>query len=132
MADAVQRQLLVDTDVLIDFLRGRRAAVDFITRHQESILLPAMVAAELYAGIRDDAELAILDDFLASFRLLPLTAEIARTGGLWQRDFAKSHGVGLADCIIAATAQSAGAELITLNTRHYPMFNNLKPPYRKK
>ncbi|TFG89271.1 MAG: type II toxin-antitoxin system VapC family toxin, partial [Hyphomicrobiales bacterium] len=41
----------------------------------------------------------------------------------------KSHGVGLADAIIAATADSENAELKTLNVKHYPMFKGLTPPY---
>ena len=35
------------------------------------------------------------------------------------------------DVIIAATADSENAELQTLNTKHYPMFENLTPPYEK-
>jgi predicted nucleic acid-binding protein len=38
----------------------------------------------------------------------------------------------LADAIIAATAESARAELKTFNAKHYPMLKGLKPPYIKK
>ena len=46
--------------------------------------------------------------------------------------FGKSHGVGLADAIIAATSQIENADLATLNTKHYPMIVRLKPAYSKK
>ena len=42
------------------------------------------------------------------------------------------HEVGLADAVIAATAESLGAELKTLNVKHFPMLKGLKPPYVKK
>ena len=48
-----------------------------------------------------------------------------------KRDYAKSHGVGLADAIIAATVYAEHAELKTLNAKHYPMIKGLKPAYRK-
>jgi len=61
----------------------------------------------------------------------PLNAEIAKTGGLHKRDYAKSNGVGLADAISAATAEAENAELKTLNTKHCPMFKGLRPAYTK-
>jgi predicted nucleic acid-binding protein len=58
--------------------------------------------------------------------------EVARVGGLYRRDYGKSHGVGLADAIIAATARSEGAELSTLNVKLYPMLKGLKRAYSKR
>ena len=46
-------------------------------------------------------------------------------------DFGKSHGVGLADAIMAATAETENADLKTLNIKNYPMFSGLKPAYKK-
>ena len=46
-------------------------------------------------------------------------------------DYAASHGVGLADAIIAATATLEDAALGTLNIKHYPMLAGLEPAYRK-
>ena len=63
--------------------------------------------------------------------VIPVTSEIAKSGGLYKYKYGKSHGIGLADAIIAATAQTENADLKTLNIRHYPMFKNLKPAYKK-
>ncbi|MFA6011740.1 MAG: type II toxin-antitoxin system VapC family toxin [Desulfobacteraceae bacterium] len=125
------KSVLLDTDVLIDFFRGYEKAVDFISAHQDRILLSAIVVAELYAGVKGATELAALNDFISLFRVVPVSAEIAMTGGLYKRDYGKSHGVGLADAILAATAETESAELKTLNTRHYPMLKGLKPAYNK-
>lgn len=127
MADS----FLLDTDVLIDFLRGYDKSVDFITANSHKIILSSIVVAEMYAGVKGASELTALDNFVSLFTVIPVTSEIARTGGLFKRDFAKSHGIGLADAIIAATCESEDAALKTLNIKHYPMIKGLKPAYKK-
>lgn len=122
---------LPDTDVLIDFLRGYQQAVDFINVNASQIILSTIVIAELYAGVRGKQELAILNNFVSLFDTIPMNSEIAKIGGLYKRDFGKSHGVGLADAIMAATCHSKNAQLKTLNVKHYPMIKNLEPAYIK-
>nr|WP_319395536.1 type II toxin-antitoxin system VapC family toxin [uncultured Desulfobacter sp.] len=122
---------LPDTDVLIDFLRGYQQAVDFINLNVSQIILSTIVIAELYAGVRGKQELTILNNFVSLFDVIPMNSEIAKIGGLYKRDFGKSHGVGLADAIIAATCHSKNAQLKTLNVKHYPMIKNLEPAYIK-
>lgn len=127
-------KLLVDTDVLIDYLRGHPKAVGFITEYADDIAVSAMSVAELFAGVRGEAhepEQRALQDFLELFAILPVTATIAKSGGIYRRDYAGSHGVGLADAIIAATAVATEATLQTRSVRHYPMFPGIEPAYRK-
>lgn len=122
--------LLVDTGILVDFLRGLPAAVDFVQTHASRVVLSSIVIAELYSGARDD-ELAELDDLPRLFAVKPLTAPIARVGGLLRARYGRSHGLCLADALIAATAQQYGLTIQTLNVMHFPMFPGLEPPYRK-
>ncbi len=128
----MNKPLLLDTDVFVDFLRGHPAAVAYVTARVNRIVLCPLVAAELYAGVRDDEELERLDEFLSLFQVADLTRDIARRAGLHKRDFHQSHGTGLADAVVAATAELSGAELKTLNVKHYPMLKGLKPPYVKR
>ena len=126
--------ILVDTDVLIDFLRGYGPAVSFVNVHSDRIVLSAVVVAELYAGARgakDDPEQTVLENLLSLFRVVPINNEIARLGGLYRRDYGPSHGISLPDALVAATAFLERAELKTLNVRHYPMFEGIEPAYRK-
>jgi len=125
------RPILPDTDVLVDFLRGHSEAMGFVDAHADRIILSSIVLAELYAGVKGDVEYAALEAFVSLFRVVPVNAEIAKAGGLYRRDYDKSHGVGLADAILAATAEIENAELRTLNIRHYPMLKDLKPAYSK-
>jgi predicted nucleic acid-binding protein len=122
---------LLDTDVLVDFFRGHSKAVAFVNANSPQIILSSIVVAELYAGVKGDAEQVALDDFISLFRVFPVSAEIAKTGGLYRRDYGKSHGIGLADAILAATAEAENAQLKSLNTKHYPMLEGLKPAYKK-
>lgn len=123
--------LLLDTDVLVDFFRGYSKAVTFVNANSFRIILSSIVIAELYAGVKGDAELSALENFVSLFRVIPVTSEIAKTGGLYKRDYGKSHGVGLADAIIAATCDAENADLKTLNIKHYPMIKGLNPTYKK-
>ncbi len=122
---------LFDTDVLVDFLRGQPKAIALVQAQADRIILSSIVVAELYAGIKNAEELSILDAFISLFRVVPVSAEMARAGGLYKKQYAKSHGVGLADAIVAATAEAENADLKTLNTKHYPMLKGLEPAYAK-
>ena len=125
------KSFLLDTDILVDFFRGHSKAVAFVKAQSGRIILSSIVVAELYAGVKGKSEQALLDSFISLFRVIPVGTEIARTGGLYKRDYGKSHGVGLADAILAATAEAENAELKTLNTKHYPMLKSLSPAYKK-
>ena len=124
------KPVLLDTDVLVDFLRGHGKAVAFVNACSDRIILSTVVIAELYAGVREEEE-DVLADFIALFRVAPVTAEIAKAGGRYKRDYGKSHGVGLADGILAATVEAENAELATLNTKHFPMLHGVRPAYTK-
>jgi predicted nucleic acid-binding protein len=125
------KPILLDTDVLVDFFRGYSKAVAFINANNARIILSSIVVAELFAGVKGDAEQVALQDFISLFHVIPVSSEIGKAGGLYKRDYGKSHGVGLADAIMAATAEAENAELKTLNTKHYPMLKGLKPAYNK-
>lgn len=127
----MKRAVLPDTDVLVDFLRGYAAAVQAVKAWSDQIILSSIVVAELYAGARGVEELDVLDHFVSLFRVVPVSTELARAGGLYRQQFHASHGVGLADGIVAATVEREHAELKTLNVRHYPMFKDLAAPYSK-
>jgi len=123
--------ILVDTDVLIDFFRGYGKAVTFVNANSSRIILSAIGVAELYAGIKGETEETAIEKFISLFRVVPVNSEIAKIGGIFRRVYARSHGLGLADAIIAATCEVERAELKTLNIKHYPMINGLISPYEK-
>ena len=113
--------MMIDTDVLIDYLRGKADAVEFIEGLTTRILISSITVAELYAAVREGNERTALDQFISAFEFVPIDAAIAVEGGLFRRDFGKSHNVGLTDAIIAASAKARNAVLVTLNSKHFPM-----------
>lgn len=126
--------LLFDTDVLIDHLRGFGPAVDLLSSSTSRLFLSAISVAELYQGVRggpEGLEQRTLRRFLDRFEIIPLSPDIAMKAGLLRKEYRTSHGVGLADSVIAATATSLGARIMTLNVKHYPMFEGLAPAYTK-
>jgi predicted nucleic acid-binding protein len=124
-------QLLIDTDVLIDYLRDNQDAVTYLESLTPPISVSAITVAELYAGVRDGVERTTLDRFVDSFQVVSVDRSIAIRAGIIRRDFGKSHGTGLADAIIAATAEAQQSDLVTLNHKHFQMLKNVIVPYQK-
>lgn len=124
--------LLLDTDLLIEYLRGRPAAIEYLESLASAHLaVSAITVAELYAGVRDETEEAALESFLEAFDVIPLSHALARRGGLHRRNHGPSHGVGLADALIAATAEAGEARLVTFNRKHFPMLQDVVVPYSR-
>jgi predicted nucleic acid-binding protein len=124
-------RLLLDTDILIDYLRGRAEAVAYLENRSEPLAVSAITVAELYAGVREGEERTKLTLFLSALEVIPVDEQIAARGGLFRRDYSKSHGTGLADALIAATAELHHATLVTLNAKHFPMVTGVLVPYVK-
>lgn len=123
--------MLVDTDILIDYLRGHPQAVAFLETHAYEIRISAVSVAELFQGVREGSERQALSKFASSLTVLPLTAEIAEQAGILHRDYKAKTGCGLADCMIAATAVNYTLELATLNAKHFTMLKGVQVPYQK-
>ncbi|MGQ0773422.1 MAG: type II toxin-antitoxin system VapC family toxin [Pseudonocardiales bacterium] len=125
--------ILIDTDVLIANLRGVEAARDWLrdARARTGRLAVSVVTnAEIIAGMRSPERREVIR-LLNSLRPLPATDMIAHRAGELRRQYRRSHtGIGLVDYLIAATAQVHGLELATLNTKHFPMFDDLKRPFQ--
>jgi predicted nucleic acid-binding protein len=115
--------VLCDTTVLIDALRGRPAAERLRTVHQRGAVLytSAINVEEVVRGLKPGEETAARRMF-NGLRMASLGREEGEMAGTWRREFA-ARGVTLAqgDCLIAAAAVSLGAHLATANVKDYPM-----------
>ncbi len=120
--------LLLDTSVLIEHLRSRPGAAEFIDSLSSKPLISVVSVAEVFAGAKaDEEDRRRLDHFLSSFEIIPLTSDVARTAGLFRRD----HEIRLPDAIIAATAEAHGAVLMTFNLRDFEMLERAQEPYSR-
>lgn len=112
---------LLDTNVLIDALRGLPAAVSYLEGLGDvETVCSVITVAELWAGA-EKGEQSQLEAFLGAFRSQPVDEEIARQAGEFMKTYGKSHGLTMPDALIAATACVISATLVTRNTRHFPM-----------
>ena len=115
------RKVVVDTDILINFLRGKERAREFLLSLVEdaTIYCSAITAAEIYAGMKEhDKERT--GELIESLNVADITLEIAKKAGEYKRSI-KKQSLELDDCLVAATAFIKEAVLATGNGKHYPM-----------
>ena len=114
---------LIDTDILIDHFHGHQAAFNFITQQivgGEVLAISVVTITEFAGGMRPGEE-ERTEHLLSLFTVLEVNEAIARQAGRYLRQFRRSHGLELGDALIAASANMAGAEIVTRNHKHYPM-----------
>ena len=121
--------VLVDTNVLIDYLNDRPKAGHYLEGLSRMPAISVCTIMELYAGAFDRSEERQIDRMAQSLDVLAVSAQIARAAGQHMQHFARSHGLDDLDAIIAATAEHHGLELATLNVKHFPMFKRVKAAY---
>ncbi len=121
--------IVLDTTVLVDLLRGSSDANAFRDALDRQITCSEVTRVELLSGMRS-AERGSTERLFSVIRWIPVDEGIARNAGSLGRRFRRSHaGIGAVDLIIAATALELSAPLATVNVRHFPMFEGLRPPY---
>ena len=120
--------IVLDTTVLVDLLRGHRAAFDYLAGLQEPPACSEVTRVEVLRGVRHHEREAV-ENLMRSLRWISLDEQVARRAGLLGRTWRRSDALTTPDLVIAATAVELGADLATSNVRHYPMFSGLTPPY---
>jgi len=114
-------KVVFDTDVLIEFLRGRDAARAFLLDVTRDAIpcCSVITVAELHAGMRPE-ESEPTGALLDGLEILPVTRRVAEVAGRFKKA-SSSRRLELADCLIAATAFLEGAAVATGDARDYPM-----------
>jgi hypothetical protein len=120
---------LLGSDVLIEYLRGRDQAVNYIDDLEGELLISVIAVAELFAGTRVDSEREAMDRFLSPLTAIPIGYLIANQGGQYRGQYRQSHGMSLNDAIIAAKARFEEAVLVSFNKRRFPIVADLIIPY---
>jgi predicted nucleic acid-binding protein len=122
--------MVLDTCIVIDVLRGKNAAIAFVTGLEAPPALSVVSVTELVAGCRNVKERRAVDRLLSHYAIHDIGFEIASLAGEFIQRYGPSHGTDPIDALIAATAKVRGLPLATLNLKHFPMFAGLTPPYR--
>ncbi|MDM8560834.1 type II toxin-antitoxin system VapC family toxin [Candidatus Parabeggiatoa sp. HSG14] len=125
--------IVVDTDILIDAGRGIEQALVYIKKYENQALLTVSIITkmELVVGCRDKNELRNTEKFLHRFGLLNLNENISKKADKLLLKYRLSHGLLIADALIAATAITWNYPLASKNQRDYrfiPELNLLPYP----
>jgi predicted nucleic acid-binding protein len=124
--------ILIDSDVLIEHLRGNTDARDWLVQARRTsgpLAMSVISVTEIAGGMRSPERREVMR-LLGSMQRFEVTEQVAWRAATLMREYRRSHsGIGLGDYLIAATALTEGLELATLNVGHYPMFTALKRPF---
>jgi predicted nucleic acid-binding protein len=119
-------EVLVDSDILIDHLRGYDPARQYLKRFEageEKGYLSVITVAERATGqMRQEGEENKIHQLLALFTHIDLDFTIAWRGG----EIRRQHGTRMADALIAATALMRDLPLSTRNLRHFAPIEGLR------
>ena len=120
--------IIVDTDVLIDAGRNVKEALNCLQQIEQR--LPAAVSSvtqmELIIGCRNKNELDSLGQFLDRFHILKLNEQISDTAIDLLKRYRLSHGLLIADALIAATAIVSDLSFASKNQRDYRFIKDLQ------
>lgn len=126
--------VVVDTDVLIEILRGdSRAGVWLASIESFVIGIPVIAWMEILIGARDKQEQRVLAEQLARYRILHLESGDSERARQWFEQFHLSHGVGILDCLIAAIPHRLAKPFYTFNLKHFQVIPGLETqaPYER-
>ena len=120
--------ILFDTDILIDAGRKVAEAVSYLERAEQKTMVGISVITqmELFVGCRNKSELNVLEKFLRRFEIINLHESISTRAVNLLREYRLSHGLLIADALIAATALTVKSPLATKNQQDYRFIKELE------
>lgn len=122
--------MIIDTDVLIWYLRGNEKAKKVVEE-----ALPFSVSAvtymELIQGMKDKEEYRRFQKQMQRWNIdiIHIDNDISSRAVFYIQEYALSHAMYLADALIAATVVQRGETLLTANDKHYKFIPNIQ--YKK-
>jgi len=114
---------LIDTTIIVDYLRGHPRAKGFVEEEfllRRGIYVSVISYVEIYAGVRI-GEGEVISRLFDNLMIVSIGTEIGKQAGRYLNTYGKSHGLEIADALIAATALVLDVKLATLNRKHFPM-----------
>ena len=119
--------MLIDTDVLIWYMKGNEKAYNAI-ENSENFFISVVTYMELVQGMRNNTELNTLRKALNGWnaKILYISEEISVKAMFFLEQHYLSHSIQLADSLIGATAISHGLTILTSNDKHYKILKNLQ------
>lgn len=113
--------VLVDTDILIDVVRQIPDAITYVQNlEQQAVLgISSITYMELLIGCRNKTEQRKVERFVQRFQMIKLDETIADRAITLLQQYRLSHGLLIADGLVAATALVGDTPLASKNQRDY-------------
>jgi len=115
---------LLDTNILSKIFYGNVDVKNFVDNLNVGV--ETVVYIECIQGSISDSNKRRIKRSLQSLKFYPLSNDIAQKAIELIETYSNSHGLLLADAIIAATALKYGLTLITYNAKHFQFIKGLK------
>lgn len=121
------KRIIIDTDILIDVGRNVAKAVSFLDKIEKEFtpIISVVTQMELIVGCRSKKELSVIDKFVGRFNIASMDEAITDKGVVLLHKYRLSHGLLIADALIAATAIIKEASLATKNQGDYRFIDEL-------
>ncbi|HHO56306.1 MAG TPA: type II toxin-antitoxin system VapC family toxin [Trueperaceae bacterium] len=123
------RNVLVDTSVIIDFLRKANKKSTYlwnIMSTDSKILISSVTVFELYSGAITENHIEDLKTIMAWFEVIPLSDKIARRSAtIYKILRARNQIIEFRDIFIGATAIELLTPLATLNKKHFERIDSI-------
>ena len=122
---------LLDTNILIYFFKGiGNVPSSLLSRSPKDISIAAITLFELEVGIaksnNPDQRKKQLEALISRIKVIPFAAKEARAAAMIRADLeSKGTPIGPFDTLIAGTAMSKNATLVTHNTKEFKRVNEL-------
>ncbi|MFH0822724.1 MAG: PIN domain-containing protein [Pseudomonadota bacterium] len=125
--------LVLDTDIMVDVLRGYQPALEWLASLDDAPVLPGFVVMELMGGCRNRREMDLVSKLCTPFRIFWPTAYDCNRAVEDFRTSHLSHNLGILDAVIAEMVVGLGATLFTFNLKHFRSVDRLTTvaPYEK-
>ncbi|MFA4867191.1 MAG: PIN domain-containing protein [Pedobacter sp.] len=132
-----KERVICDTDVLIDYFdisQKRHQETKYLLEQNigfSNVLISSITKMELILGATNKADLNAISKKINRFSVLLINEAINLRAIDLVQTYRLSHGLALADAIIAATAIQTELELFTYNTKDFKFISKLLL-FRKK
>lgn len=118
--------IIVDTDVIIDWLKDDVKTTNFLEKHKSEIKISIITILEVLDGARNKYEMKVLSDELYKISPIFLDEQICNLARELFVNFKLSIGINKYDALIAATAIIKDAKFLTRNIKHYQKISGIK------
>ncbi len=119
--------MIIDTDVLIWYLRGNIKAKD-IVESNIPFSISVVTYMEIIQGMKNKEEFKIFQKQMLRWntRIIQIDQEISSRAMFYVQEYSLSHSMMLADGLIAATVVQNSEVLLTANDKHYKFIPNIE------